>query len=564
MEDVVLLGEVSIKDIDKIGKKAAYLAELYNKKFPVPPAFLITGSLFVKFVDIVGIKDVIAELLNSDMDSKKKSNEIQKTIIGSRFPDDMANFLYENYTSLNVEGNVNNMVQSQQEPFVALRISSTSDEIDDAFFLNIKGRDRLTSAVKACWASLFSEKNLPLKRFKPCIIVQKMINSKKSGYIYSANPFSNNPNEIVIEVCSGLGNGLSLNQVKASKYILNKEEYDIISSELIEQAVQYTLDYSQEKTVKMNLDEPVRNIMDEFIIRELAKFGKKIELRFNSAQKVLFGIDKHIFILGTRDITIQSATLEPKEVEVQEEFIQAGPQEPTAEEAVSEQSVEGEGQAGEVAEEEFVPVEQESGEQPKKEELGSFIEEQPEEPEKPKEQENTEAQGSEEEDEFFDEKEESNIEYEKAVEMSDDSLRHYDESHSLEQSEGLEQSEEKEEEPSEEKQEQESFMNQYMDNKPEIAYQKAISFNSSMLVISCDMTILSSLKNKYKSVFAKDPHNYFNELINELKMRVNIPYEGEIKRIHQLRDSFLNEYKELSPQDISFVLDSTRKFLCEF
>ena len=47
MDDVVLLGEVSIKDIDNIGKKAAYLAELHNKKFPVPPAFLITGTITV-------------------------------------------------------------------------------------------------------------------------------------------------------------------------------------------------------------------------------------------------------------------------------------------------------------------------------------------------------------------------------------------------------------------------------------------------------------------------------------------------------------------------------------
>jgi hypothetical protein len=624
MEDIVSFGEVSLKDTEILGKKATYLAELYNKKFPVPPGLIITGELFVKYVELTGLKDLIGNTLNTDNDDGLKARTIQKAIMNSMFPNDLAKFLYDNYMSLNIDSsNTNSLVQSQQEPYVAMKVSSSSDELEDAFFLNIKGQERFLNAIKACWASVFSEKNLKFKRFKPNIVVQKMVNSKKAGYIYTSNPKTNNPNELVIEVCSGLGNALSMKTINASQYVLNKEEFDVISSELVEQLVQYSLDFSQEKTVKLNLDEPIRNIMDEFIIKELGKFGKKVEMRFNRPQKVLFAIDKQIHIVGTNDLIIDKIIddgIKSSEY-VQEETVQQHMTEPVQEMTQPfEQPMPQQEEIPQQPQQEYVqakPQSQDDFSDFNEQEANDFIEQdsmndyvQQEESNTP----STDAQANIHTDdfddsEFFDQpnnnKQEEHIqenpqeysqqelydseqhddeqheekieikEYDKVIEESDDTLDLYDEVFT-------EDGDEKTTSPPQENstpqntqqtltqesdnsmQEKESFMNQYVNNKPEIAYQKAISFNSSMLVIACDMTILSALKNKYKSVFSKEAHNYFTEIINELKMHVNIPFESEIKKIHELRDGFMNNYQELSPNDVSFILDFTRKFLQEF
>lgn len=635
MDDILFLREISADNSNVLGKKATYLAELYNKKFSVPPAFVITGEFFVKYTQYTNLKEDIGNILNSNVDIGKKSHEIQKKIVNSNFPGDMGDFVYENYNSLNVEeDNTNNMISSQQEPYVALRVSSTEEKVDDAFFLNIRGRDRLLNAIKACWASLFSKENIGLKKFKPSIVVQKMVNSKKSGYIYTANPSTGNPEEIVIDVCSGMGNGLSINKIEPSRYILSKAEFEVKSSELKEQSIQYALDFSQQKTVRLNLDEPVRNIMDEYIIRELAKAGKMIESRLNSPQKVIFAIDKKIHILSSKDLVLQKdEAVKEQEITGQqdnkvENMVQydqddnrerdtqrntSGQDFQTTEssEVREEQQNIGQADAGHEEsnsqdyphrQEQQAPTEEQPTSEPRQETFDLDQEFDEEENLADKDESLNQDENRQQEQDLDIPKEENPKDYESAIEMSDDSLEHYDQEHGLtssrdenfmgednidkvgqtqEHTQPKEQATLKEALDSEEQtrlsqdnnyerdfsgpqDSKDQFMEQYMNSKPELLYQRAISFNSSMLVVSCDMTILSSLKNKYKSVFSRDSHNYFNELINELKMRVNIPYESEIKQIRKLRDQFLNEFRELTPEEISFVLKFTRKFLAEF
>ncbi|MFP4111554.1 MAG: PEP/pyruvate-binding domain-containing protein [Candidatus Woesearchaeota archaeon] len=600
MDDIVLFREISTNDESVIGKKAVRIAELYNKGLPVPPGFVITGELFVKFIEISGLKDYISQELNSGQDVKTKSINIQKAIVNANVPSDMADFIYDNYTSLNIDDNsTNSMVESQQDPYVAIRVSSTSREVADVFFLNIKGKERLIGGIKACWASLFSETNIHLKRFKPALVVQKMINSKKSGYVFSVNPKTGNPNEIVVDISSGLGNGLSLEQVKPSRYTINKEEYGVLSSELVEQVVQYSLDFSQEKTVKLNLDEPIKNIIDDFILRELAKIGKNIESRFEGPQQIIFAIDKKIYVLGSKDLDVK-----PVSDPYQDATVPVQDPEDIAEQSISDDSFDDGSVSQYEAAQQPKPVESQQAAESDNS-FGGFTDNKPEQEssfEKPDfiGQDNVSQDNASLEDdsdnvieESYDDfiggdehiheisDDEDLLDYEKTIEKSEDSLIHYDDEASSNQAKEANPYHNQEENsvsgvdmgsqtrlvddnkqaPSSDK---ESFMAQYVNSKPEVAYQKAISFNSSMLVVACDMTILSALKNKYKSVFSKDAHNYFNELVNELKMRAAIPFENEIKDIHKLRDRFLNEFKELSTDEIAFVLEYTGKFLNDF
>mgnify|MGYP006280511421 CR=1 FL=1 len=167
MDDIVMFNECSLDDAKIIGKKAAYISELYSKGFNVLNGLVITGNLFVKFIEMTQLKERVAEILVNNDDIEKKSLQIQQMILNTPFPEDMAKFIYNAYLKLDEH-------EMPQEPYIALRVSSTSDYVEDAFFLNIKGKDRFINGIKSCWASVFTPKNLPLKRFKPSIIVQVM------------------------------------------------------------------------------------------------------------------------------------------------------------------------------------------------------------------------------------------------------------------------------------------------------------------------------------------------------------------------------------------------------
>ncbi len=299
MDDVVLFSECSIDDAKIIGEKAAYLAELYSKGFTIPPGFVISGNLFVKFIEMTHLKERIAEILISSITTEQKAMQIQQILLNTEFPADLANFIYQSYMSL---GGQQSHSEGLNEPYVALRVSSTSRFVEDAFFLNIKGKDRLINGLKSCWASLFNAKNLPLKRFKPSVIVQRMANPVTSGVVYSINPITGNQNEMAILVTTGLSNVITLQQTIPSLYILNKDDFSIKHSIIKEQTVQYSLSLQKERTEKIQLQEPVKNILDEYILKEIAKLATKVESRLNVPQRVSFAIEKQVLLIGSKAI----------------------------------------------------------------------------------------------------------------------------------------------------------------------------------------------------------------------------------------------------------------------
>src|SRR3989344_6759339 len=90
------LSELNKKSGQIAGGKGANLAEMFNAKFPVPPAFIITTSAYNAFIEKTKIKDRIAKILdNINVDNTKeldeKAQQIRELIINSEMPEDIKN-----------------------------------------------------------------------------------------------------------------------------------------------------------------------------------------------------------------------------------------------------------------------------------------------------------------------------------------------------------------------------------------------------------------------------------------------------------------------------------------
>ena len=59
------LSELSNKDVAIAGGKGASLAEMFNIKMPVPPAFIVTAQAFSYFIEHAGLKEKIGNILMS-------------------------------------------------------------------------------------------------------------------------------------------------------------------------------------------------------------------------------------------------------------------------------------------------------------------------------------------------------------------------------------------------------------------------------------------------------------------------------------------------------------------
>ena len=197
------------------GGKGANLAEIFNLKIPVPPGFVVTAQAYDYFIEKAGAKEKINTLLSKiDYEDTKKldiiTKEIRELIIQAKMPKEMESEILEAYENLNTEEQkqpkstaLDILKSSSEPPFVAVRSSATAEDLADASFagqqdsfLNIKGNTKLIENIKKCFASLYTsratyyrnKKGFEHSKVSLAVVVQKMIDSDKSGVLFTKDP----------------------------------------------------------------------------------------------------------------------------------------------------------------------------------------------------------------------------------------------------------------------------------------------------------------------------------------------------------------------------------------
>ncbi|MBS3092048.1 phosphoenolpyruvate synthase [Candidatus Pacearchaeota archaeon] len=332
------------------GGKGANLAEMHNSKFPVPPAFIITTKAYYHLIEESGIKNKINDILDSiDVDNteelEEKSKEIRETIIKAELPEDLKSEILEAYENISTDKATLeaagkyalHILKHTSEPiFVAVRSSATTEDLDDSSFagqqetyLNIKGNHQLLEAVKKVFASLFTaraiyyrkKRGFSNEKFALAVVVQKMIDSDKSGVIFSINPVKNN-NNVMIEAVFGLGEGIVSGRIKPDNYEVSRD-LKLVSKVISEKKIAITRN-SQGDTeeIVLNSSKAKTQVLEEYEIKRLADYAIKIEEHYNKPQDIEFAIESgEIYIVQSRPVTTH--VKESKE-EIKGNFILSG------------------------------------------------------------------------------------------------------------------------------------------------------------------------------------------------------------------------------------------------
>ncbi len=340
------------KDSVKIaGGKGANLAEIYNLKIPVPPGFVVTAQAYDYFIEKAGIKEKIIEILGKiNYEDTKQLNEstlqIRELIEKAEFPKEMQEEIIESYEHLDVReedfrqsGTVMDILKTSKEPlFVAVRSSATAEDLADASFagqqdsfVNVKGNEQLIEHIKKCFASLFTARATyyrQKKKFKHedvslAVIVQKMVDSDKSGVIFSKDPAHKNDN-VIIEAVWGLGEGIVSGKITPDKYIISPE-LEIEDTKIANKKIAITRDAGGKKvTVKLREEKSKQQVLKDYEIKKLAEIGLKLEKHYQKPQDIEFAIEgDEIKIVQTRPVTT-IATRAEAGVELKGEAILSG------------------------------------------------------------------------------------------------------------------------------------------------------------------------------------------------------------------------------------------------
>jgi len=350
--DIVWLSEIGKNDVAIAGGKGANLAEMYNADLPVPPAFIVTAQAYQKFLDDTHIKNKILEIANSiDLENTQeledKTKQIKEIIINAEMPKELAKTIAEAYTNLDVDRAaleeasadvVGIITASREPPFVAVRSSATTEDLAVASFagqqetyLNIKGVKDLLESIKKCWASLFtaratyyrSRKGFSHEKSFIAVVVQKMINSEKSGVTFTINPMTNNKDEIIIEAVFGLGEGIVSGTIEPDNYIVDKKTLRPKHKRIGKKKISF-MRASTGETIKKELPEEIWNkeVLDGHELRSLANYAVKIEEHYKWPQDIEWAIEGgQVYIVQSRPVTTTEKEIkEAKEIDAPELF----------------------------------------------------------------------------------------------------------------------------------------------------------------------------------------------------------------------------------------------------
>ncbi|HPD81787.1 MAG TPA: phosphoenolpyruvate synthase [Candidatus Pacearchaeota archaeon] len=312
------------------GGKGANLSEIYNLKVPVPPGFVVTAQAYDYFIEKSGINNKINNLLETinyeDTELLNKvTEEVRESIINSKFPKEMEEEILEAYENLGAEdlseayGTALDILTNAHEPlFVAVRSSATTEDLAEASFagqqdsfVNVKGNSELLNSIRKCFASMFTSRATYYRHkqgFKHeqahlAVVVQKMVDSGKSGVIFSKDPTYKDEN-IIMEAVWGLGEGIVSGRITPDKYVISND-LKILDIKIADKKIALTRTSSGQNTVvKLKEEKSKQQVLKNSEIIKLSNIALELEEHYKKPQDIEFAIEgDDIYIVQTRPIT---------------------------------------------------------------------------------------------------------------------------------------------------------------------------------------------------------------------------------------------------------------------
>ena len=328
MVEAISSEEDLILDIIKVGKdavgtaggKGANLGELVSIGIRVPPGFIITSKAFKYFLEYNNLFDKIRDILLTYTNSEEASEKIKQLIKTAKIPEDLSQKILKSYDELSKK--------IGKEPLVAVRSSATAEDIEQASFagqqdtyLNVS-RSELLDKVKEVWASLYNARAIEYRKSKNidqlsvlmAVVVQKMVNARSAGVMFTLHPVTGDDRYILIESNWGLGESVVGGKVTPDEVLIEKATLQIVDKKISTKSIKIVYDLRTKKNIEVKLTDEEANIMsitDEEAL-ELAKLAMKIEEHYKTHMDIEWAIDAdlsfpdNIFIVQARPETFWS------------------------------------------------------------------------------------------------------------------------------------------------------------------------------------------------------------------------------------------------------------------
>lgn len=276
MSEVLWLGDERCTNVVQVGAKAAHLSLLASLHL-VPPGFAVSA-----------------------MES------------GSELPADLEAAIRRAYRELVLA------TRNPQTP-VAVRSSAIDEDGAGASFagqhdtyLNIRGEDAVIDAVRRCSESALStvaqeyrqQHGLEVARPQIAVLVQMLVESVVSAVVFSANPITGAPDEVMITSAWGLGESVVGGTVTPDLFLLKRPALEVVDRQIYSKDVMTVL--AESGTAEVDVPPELRELpsLDRSQVVEIGRLAQKLERAMGWPVDVecAFAYDE-LYLLQCRPIT---------------------------------------------------------------------------------------------------------------------------------------------------------------------------------------------------------------------------------------------------------------------
>ncbi|MEV0523454.1 PEP/pyruvate-binding domain-containing protein [Streptomyces sp. NPDC050439] len=292
---IVVLDGTQRADPAILGGKATRLADMTEAGLPVPPAFCLTTELFDAFLCDTGLAEKVR---GTD------SRTVREQVLATEIPRPLAESILDAYERLG-------------RPRVAVRSSAPrEDSVAQSFagqhdtVLDVSGDEDLLTAVRRCWASLWSDRATVYRTDDAphgsiAVVVQEMIHADVSGVLFTVDPVSARPHRVVVEACQGLGEGLVSGRVSSDFFVVDDRTLDVVE-EQVRHKVTKCAPLEPGRIGMTKVAAAARNVpcLSHEQLGELTGLAVRIREHYGAEQDIEWGmLDGRLHLFQTRPIT---------------------------------------------------------------------------------------------------------------------------------------------------------------------------------------------------------------------------------------------------------------------
>jgi len=315
--------DIRLDDRPQVGGKGGSLGELQRAGIDVPPGFVVKTNAFEHFIQALERESPVRSRIEAlDPDNLEAlalcCQEIRARVEQIALPAEVSDAISSAHEALSA---------GDAEPGpVAVRSSATTEDAVDASFAGLQDTylwvtdlGQALHRVKSCWASLYSvesvayrrKRGLPEEGVAMAVVVQKMVNARTAGVMFTRSPVTGDRSVITIEGAWGLGSAVVGGEVTPDRWVVGKVTGEISTREVSEKLIQHR-PLAGGGIEAVAVPEDLRRVpcMSDDELDTLRGIGRKIERHYGRPQDIEWAVENHtgkILLLQSRPETVWSA-----------------------------------------------------------------------------------------------------------------------------------------------------------------------------------------------------------------------------------------------------------------